>query len=386
MTTLNDLVRDYGRLYEAKHGAHLLPSHRRTLRDMAYCQTAALGGHVYYCATCDRSHYQYHSCQNRHCPQCQHQQGQVWLEAQQAMRLPVPYFMVTFTLPEGLRSLARQHQRAIYNLLFRTSAEALQQLAWNSRYIGGQIGCIGVLHTWGRNLSYHPHVHYLVPLGGLSAHRDRWCSPRHTFLVPVKALSVLFRAKFREGLKKLALFDHVPADVWQQSWVTHAKSVGKGEGALKYLAPYIFRVAISNQRIVSSADGQVTFRYRDSQTGRWQTSTVSVEEFLRRFLQHVLPKGFVKVRYYGLFSHSLRHWLPVIRLWLQHAASPETRKDTLLEASPTHAAPRQVCRKCGHPMQWVRKIFPCIASPPRRTQQNAWPAIDDFEDKRLIKA
>jgi hypothetical protein len=367
MTTLADIVREYGAAYEEKYGDQMLPSHRRVLRDSVLCQTAALGGHVYQCAACGETHYQYHSCQNRHCPQCQHQLGEQWLARQRDLLLPVPYFMVTFTLPATLHAVARRHQKVVYNCLFRTSAEALQKLAGDPRYVGGQIGMVGVLHTWGRNLSYHPHVHYVVPAGGWSNEGEQWLAARRNFLVPVKALSILFRAKFRDALKQAGLFDLVPAEVWQQEWVVHCKPVGKGVGALKYLAPYIFRVAISNRRILKATNGNVTFRYRESDTGHWRTCTLTAEEFLRRFLQHVLPKGFVKVRYYGLFSPSLRHQLPMVRSTLT-----VTAPDDEIGAAP--ASPPQTdpslpvttvpCPHCGQPMHWVRHLRPSARCPP----------------------
>jgi DNA-directed RNA polymerase subunit RPC12/RpoP len=365
MSTLADIVRQYGPAYEETYGDRLLPSHRRALRDIGQCRTAAMGGHVYECADCSATHYQFHSCQNRHCPQCQYQLGEQWLAKQQALLLPVPHFLVTFTLPAALRAMARQHQKIMYNLLFRTSAAALQQLAWDPRYVGGQIGMVGVLHTWGRNLSYHPHVHYVVPAGGLSADGTQWVTSRHNFLVPVRALSVLFRAKFRDALRQTGLFDQVSAEIWQQDWVVHCKPVGKGEGALKYLAPYIFRVALSNRRILKVAHGHVTFRYRESDTGRWRTCTLTAEEFLRRFMQHVLPKGFVKVRYYGLFSHSLRHQLPLIRYALAVAggdtpALPEVTAGTHSVKSGTQVR----CPRCGHPMRWITRLRPSARCPP----------------------
>jgi hypothetical protein len=365
MTTLAAVVRQHGDAYLKKYGEHLLPSHRRTLQDIAQCRTVALGGHVYHCDNCDVTHYQYHSCQNRHCPQCQHNQGQVWLDQQKAALLPVPYFMVTFTLPAALHEVVRRHQKVVYNILFRTSAAALQKLAWDPRFVGGQIGMIGVLHTWGRNLSYHPHVHYLVPAGGLSANGGQWLPARRTFLVPVKALSILFRAQFRDALKKTDLFEQVPAEVWQLDWVTHCQPVGKGQRALNYLAPYIFRVAISNRRLLKIADGKVTFRYRASDTGRWQRCTLTAKEFLRRFLQHVLPKGFVKVRYYGIFSPSRRYLIPLIRLWLD--ADPTPTADGQDERDPeqgTEALREIKCPTCGHLMRWVQRLRPRLRCPP----------------------
>lgn len=365
MTTLADIVRQYGAAYKEKYGDRMLPSHRRALHDIARCRTTALGGHVYHCEDCDETHYQYHSCQNRHCPQCQHQLGEQWLARQYDLLLPVPYFMVTFTLPAALHDVARRHQQVIYNILFRTSAEALQQLAGDPRYVGGQIGVVGVLHTWGRNLSYHPHVHYVVPAGGWSAEESQWRTARHNFLVPVKALSLLFRAKFRDALKQAGLFDQVPAAVWQQDWVVHSKPVGKGQGALKYLAPYIFRIAISNGRILQVANDKVTFRYRESDTGCWRSCTLSAEEFLRRFLQHVLPKGFVKVRYYGLFSPSWRHRLPVIQSVLT-VTEDECEVACATQASPDAADPlaNVPCPQCGQPMRWVKRLRPSARCPP----------------------
>ena len=273
--------------------------------------------------------------------------------------------MVTFTLPSALHEVVRRYQKVVFNILFRASAAALQNLAWDPRYVGGQIGMIGALHTWGRQLNYHPHVHYLVPAGGLSADGKEWLSARYNFLVPVKALSILFRAKFRDALKVAGLFDQVPTQVWQQDWVTHCKPVGKGEGALKYLAPYIFRIAISNRRILKVADGKITFRYRESDTGKWRTCALAAEEFLRRFLQHVLPKGFVKVRYYGLFSPSLRHRLAVLRLWFDTAEVGETIAHNANDNTCLVDPPHQVlCPVCGQVTRWVKKLQPRSRWPP----------------------
>ena len=365
MSTLSEIVQRYGADYQEKFADKLLPSHRRALSDIAHCRTASFGGHLYQCADCGETHYQFHSCQNRHCPQCQHQAGQTWLVKQQALLLPVPYFMVTFTLPQALRAVAKSNQKTIYNLLFRTSATALKELAWDPRFVGGQIGMVGVLHTWGRNLSYHPHVHYLVPAGGLDATGHDWLASRHNFLVPVKALSALFRAKFRDALQATALWRRVPAKVWQSDWVVHCQPVGDGQRALKYLAPYIFRVAISNNRILKVAAGKVTFRYRVADTGRVRVCTLKAEEFLRRFLQHVLPKGFVKVRYYGLFSPARRYLLPLLRLWLGTSKSdeavPANRVNSMVEKPAKMSI---LCPLCGQPMYLVQTIQPRLRSPP----------------------
>jgi hypothetical protein len=221
------------------------------------------------------------------------------------------------------------------------------------------MGMVGVLHTWGRNLSYHPHIHYLVPGGGLAANGKTWLPARNNFLLPVKALSRIVRAKFRDALRKTSLFALVPASVWQQAWVVHCQPVGNGLTALKYLAPYIFRVAISNNRILKLADGKVTSRYRASDTGKLRTCTLAAEEFIRRFLQHVLPKGFMKVRYYGFLSSGCRHRLAAIRQQLDNppgGQSPaldstdvaQTDDDLADDPAPN---PILLCPACGQVMQ-----------------------------------
>lgn len=226
--------------------------------------------------------------------------------------MPVTHFLVTFTLPEEFRRVARSNQKTVYSILFRATSEAVQKLAWDERFGGGRVGMVGVLHTWTRALIYHPHVHYIVTGGGLSE-KGEWKRSRDDFLIPVRALSEIFRAKFRDLLKKTELFDQVDARVWKKEWVVHSEPVGSGEAAFKYLAPYVFRVAISNSRILKLEDGRVTFKYKESGTDQIKYATVSAEEFMRRFLQHVLPERMVKVRYYGLLSSVNRHLLKRVR-------------------------------------------------------------------------
>jgi hypothetical protein len=312
---------------------------------------------------CSRAHraqirYSYHSCKNRHCPKCQNEAGQQWLTQQQALLLPVPCFMVTFTLPEGLRPLARRQQRLIYDLLFQTSAAALQQLAHDPRFVGGQIGFLGVLQTWTRDLAYHPHVHYLVPGGGLSADGQSWRRACNAFFVHVKPLSHLFRAKFRAALKQFHLLDQLPPQVWSQAWVVHCQPVGTGQAALKYLAPYVFRVALSNQRILKLQDDQVTFRYRENPTRHYNTRTLPAEEFIRRFLQHVLPKGFQKVRYYGFFCPGQRHRLAQVRALLKISSPALITDGDQLQANPWPDPPCMPCPTCGRPMRLTLILLP----------------------------
>jgi hypothetical protein len=363
MSTLGEIVRQYGAAYRAQYAEQLLPSQHAALQAIEQCRTEALGGHVYACPACGTQRYSYHSCRNRHCPTCQHAATQTWLERQQELLLPVPYFLVTFTLPAELRDVAYRHQRSVYNLLFRASATALMELARVPRFLGAQIGLVGVLQTWTRDLRYHPHIHYLVPGGGLAEDGRTWVTAKADFFVHVKPLAALFRAKLRAALRQTALWAEIPAAAWQQPWVVDCRPVGTARAALKYLAPYIFRVALSNNRIVQLADDQVTFRYTIGDTGQTAYATLPVEEFLRRFLQHILPKGFVKVRYYGLFRVGMRRSLARLRSQLRlllHIADQATLAPAARDGSPQEV----ICPSCGQPMRLQRVLLPHTRGPP----------------------
>jgi Putative transposase/Transposase zinc-binding domain len=363
VTTLGEVFRRYGPAYRARWGSRLSAHQLAAMDATSACRTAALGGQVYRCPHCDASRYSYHSCRNRHCPTCQHDAAQDWLARQQELLLPVPYFLVTFTLPGALRALAFQHQALLYDLLFRASATALQKLAHDRRFLGGTLGMLGVLQTWTRDLRYHPHIHYLVAGGGLSADGRTWQSAKADFLVHVKPLAMLFRAKLRDSLRQTELWASIPAEVWHQDWVVDCRPVGSGRTALIYLAPYIFRVAISNNRILGMEDGQVTFRYQDGASGERRTCTLPAEEFIERFLMHILPKGFVKVRYYGLFRVGARQQLARLRAQLVL----QQRKVDLLPAAdePPEADARRAtcCRGCGEEMR-LERVLPPQRGPP----------------------
>jgi hypothetical protein len=363
MTTLGEIVRQYGQAYRARYGEQMLPSHEAALHAIGACRTEALGGRVYRCEECQSSHYSYHSCRNRHCPQCQHQATQQWLARQQALLLPVPYFLITFTLPSGLRDVAYRHQRLVYDAFFRASAAALQQLAREARFVGGQIGMLGVLQTWTRDLRYHPHIHYLVPGGALSEDGQRWLASKAEFFVHVKPLSRLFRAKMRAALRESALYAEIEPEVWEQEWVVDCRGVGNGQTALKYLAPYIFRVALSNNRIVKVEDGYVTFSYRLGESGQRRECTLEAVAFLHRYLQHVLPKGFVKVRYYGLFRVGARRALMRLygRLWLLAGLA---RLEALAEEEQPKVVRELRCPKCAALLRLEREMAR-VRAPPR---------------------
>jgi len=323
-----DIFRAAGGAYREKFGPRMLPSHKKVMADVERCRTAALGGHLRQCDRCGEQRYSYHSCCNRHCPKCGAERGQRWLCEQRDRLLPCPYFLLTFTLPEQLRDLARSHHKQVYGLLMRAAAQSLQKLCADPRYLGARPGMIGVLHTWTRDLRYHPHVHLLVTAGGLTEDGCEWRDTRNSsFLVPCRALSVIFRAKMRDGLAKIGLDVGLPRKLWRRKWVVHCQHAGKGVQVLDYIGRYLYRVAIANSRLESFEDGRVTFRYRDNRTGETKRCTLDAEQFISRFLQHVLPRRFAKVRSWGLFSTKATDALERARSFLDGPAPAEGLTD-----------------------------------------------------------
>jgi len=367
MLEVADIFRLHGPAYRQQYATRLLPSHRRAMQDIEQCRTATLGGQLYFCTQCQAQRYSYHSCKNRHCPKCGNEQANQWLQAQQSLLLPIPYFFITFTLPQELRPLARSNQKLLYNLLFRAAAQALLKLAQDPRFIGGTLGMVAVLHTWTRQLLYHPHVHFIVTGGGFTA-TGRWRAARADFLVHEKPLAIIFRAKLRDGLKQADLFPHVDPQVWKKDWVIDCEPVGNGAAAFKYLAPYIFRVALSNHRLLKLQDGLVTFKYKDSASKQIRCCTITAKEFIRRFLQHVLPPGFVKVRYYGLLSPSNRPRLTQARALLSaNSTSPAATLQPAPDSAPLPlrcktSAPLR-CPHCGQPLILLAPLKPTARAP-----------------------
>jgi hypothetical protein len=364
-----DVIRAHGAAFVATHGHHLTGGQRRALRDLAACRTAALGGHVECCLDCGRERIAYNSCRNRHCPKCQALARARWLQREAGSLLPVEYHHVVFTLPAELSVVALAHPAVIYERLFRAAAATLRDAAANPKRLGASIGVLMVLHTWGQNLHHHPHVHCVVTGGGLSCDArgvvdaaPRWRACRPGFFLPVRVLSRLFRGKFLALLR--AAFDGgqlaLPgpradagavsawlATLYAKEWVVYAKRPFGGPAqVLKYLARYTHRVAISNRRLLHLADGRVTFRYTDYADGhRTKVMTVGAVEFLRRFVQHVLPKGFVKVRHYGLLANRRReHRLGVCRRLLFVAGGAPQPVGDAVRVEP---AQRPCCPHCG---------------------------------------
>ena len=349
MIALAEVLRRHWPAYERKFGARLPPSHRRAVAALLSCRTPALGGQLYQCE-CGRQHFAYHSCHHRACPQCGHADTTEWLERQRRKLLPVPYYLVTFTVPEGLRDLIRSHQIILYALLLRESAGALQDVARQPKYLGGELGCLSVLHTWGRQLQYHPHVHVVVPAGGLRSDGLRWVRPPSPdFFLPQRVLALRFRNRLKQALQQdhPKLFCSIPRQVWSLDWVADVQPAGSGEPALKYLSAYVYRTALSAQRIRADDGRQITFTYRDSQDRRTRVLRLPVTEFLRRFLQHVLPKGFQRVRYFGWLSPAAKSKFERI------AALLDWRPPALLPPAPL---PPPECPACKKPMRLMGRL------------------------------
>jgi hypothetical protein len=348
LPSLAEVVRRYGPAYLARFGDAVPRAHRKVLCAIAACRTGELGHTVYACSSCGHHHRTAQSCGNRHCPTCQHHKSQQWLQDQQQRLLPSPYFLLTFTLPAELRRFVRQNQRLGYGALFAASRSAIRDLATNPKWIGTpQAGFFGVLHTWGRTLEYHPHIHYVVPGGGPNADGSAWMPSRADFFVPDRALSTLYRARFRDALRAAGLLEQIDPAVWSKDWVVKTVAVGDGRAALTYLAAYVFRVAIGDHRILGCEDGQVTFTYRKSGSRRWRRMRLEAAEFLRRFLQHVLPSGFQKVRHYGFLSPRSRRRFEEVR-WLATLHAGKTYVLHSVVAAPSAPDPiRPHCADCG---------------------------------------
>ncbi len=369
-----DLVRSAGTAFIERNRHWLRWTHLKVLLAIARCRTAALGGHLDQCSRCGyRAAISYNSCRNRHCPKCQTRARERWIQARRRELLPSAYVHVVFTLPHQLASLALQNKKLIYGLLLRVSAETLLEVARNPRRLGAEIGFFSVLHTWNQKLQPHPHVHCIVPAGGLSPDHTRWVCSRSRFFLPIQVLRRVFRGKFVAGLKsafqqgqlhlsgdlaRLAqpkVFASLLRPLFRKDWVVYSKPpFGGPEYVLQYLGRYTHRVAISNHRLVSFADGQVTFRWRDSAHHNEQKlMTLSLDEFLRRFLLHLLPKGFVRIRSFGFLANRQRaKLLPLCFAALGSTPSPDQPEAPVNEP----ARDLRVCPHCGAPMVIVERL------------------------------
>lgn len=378
--TVHQQLRCLAPEYLAEFGASMPGRHQQVLHKILRCRSSALGGQLFECPDCPGFHYRYHSCNDRHCPQCGQTDADDWLARQRdRILLPTAYFLVTFTVPEVLRLFIRSHPQIGLDLLFAASSQALQDLAGNPRRLGAQLGMLGVLHTWSRTLIFHPHIHYLVPGGGLSLDGRRWVPARHKFLLHHKALGAHIRTLFKERLLKAhpERFTQVPAKVWKRPWNVGCQAAGSGENALRYLSRYIFKTATSNRPIQQRSDGRLCWSYRESQTGKNTSIKLDPLEFMRRFLQHTLPRSFARVRSFGWLHPAARVRANRVRALLRQAplltpAEEQTWNpppDPELETAPPQVKPAHpvLCPHCQKVMRLIGSWHPGrMLLPPQR--------------------
>ena len=345
MGTLASLLDSHHTTFMQRYAHRLSAAQRQAIHAIRRCRTLDSGECRMRCEACDHSHSHPLSCGHRSCPQCQHHEATQWLDRQREKLLPVDYFMVTFTLPAQLRALAWRYQNEMYSLLFSCIASTLKDFGLNPKHLGADIGMTAILHTHTRRLDYHPHVHVVVPGGGVDAQKKQWKKTKNKFLFNAFALAKVFRARYLQALKMANL--PIPPGI-PGKWVVDCKSVGRGEPALKYLSRYLYRGVIGEKNIIAHANGHVTFRYREGSTGQWKTRTLAVIDFLWHVLQHVLPKGFRRVRDYGFLHGNAKQRLRLVQWVLRviiQAATPKTR-------------PVVMCPFCQSPMRIVAWIRP----------------------------
>jgi len=379
-----DIFRGHGAAWRAANAGHVSLDQLKVMTAIERCRTAALGGHVERCENCSHTVIAYNSCRNRHCPKCQGAAAQEWLAERETELLPVPYFHVVFTLPARIADISYQNKAVIYDLLFKASSETMLRIAADPKHLGARVGILSVLHTWGSALTHHPHVHMIVPGGGFSLDGSKWVSARPLFLLPVEVLSALFRGVFldklgaayragaleffgkHERLRDPRAFAAYLAPLWNKEWVVYCKyPFGGPEAVLRYLARYTHRVAISNRRLIACDEKGVTFKWKDYRIEgpeRYNVMTLATDEFIRRFLMHVLPAGFHRIRYYGLLASAQRAdniararellappLMPVDAIKAMSASAAEALK----EAEPQ---PTSLCPCCGGRMIIIERF------------------------------
>lgn len=326
------------------------------MKDICDCRSGSFGAILYCCNDCNAIQPVPCCCGNRHCPTCQQYKSDQWLHKQMEKLLPTHYFLLTATLPQGLRDVARSNQKVVYRAMFSCAHEALKKLAGDKRFIGSsRIGYLAVLHTWGSMLQYHPHIHMVIPGGAVSKDGDQWLSSREDLFVHTKPFSKIFRAKFRDEMKKAKLFHKIHPDIWKQEWVVDSRYAGKGQNSLRYLARYVFRVAISNNRIKSIENNVIKILYKDRQRKTWKTMKLKPMEFIRRFLQHVLPKGFMKIRHYGFLNPNSTLSIERLRELISLTYNIITDISTSIPKQIKHIIK---CACCGNPLRYLAFLKP----------------------------
>jgi len=383
-----DIFRQHGPEYRESH--KLPRNHLRVMRAIEVCRTVALGGHKDKCDNCGHLEISYNSCRNRHCPKCQTLAKEKWIEARGEDLLPIEYFHVVFTIPSELNLLVSMNRKVMYDLFFRTASETIDELVNDPKHLGAKAGVIGILHTWGQNLMDHPHIHCIVTGGGLSTDGDRWVSCRKGFFIPVRVMSALFRGKFLDllktsfesgdllfpgsisHLKELGAFESFRKHLYHKKWVVYCKPPFDGpKGVLKYLGRYTHRIAISNNRILSNRDGRVSFSWRDyADDNRQKTMNLTADEFIRRFLLHILPARYVRIRHFGLLGNRnrknnialCREFLGTGKTVTKEKIKQETWQEQLLRICGIDVTHCPVCQK-GR-MCRVERLLPVRCNSP----------------------
>jgi hypothetical protein len=351
-----ECFRQHASAYLDKFGDRVPLGHRKVISAITRCRTGELGNVIYACDGCGQAHWVGRSCGNRHCPTCQHGKTVTWLTKQTQRLLPIHHFLITFTVPQELRIVLRAHQKDGYDAIFAAGSQTIRKLANNPKWLGTRkIGFFGVLQTWGRDPTvYHPHVHFIVPGGGVSEDGTKWLATPENFFFPEPCASPIYRAKFRDLMCEAGLDKLVDSSIWRHDkwWEVDVKPVGNGQAVLKYLAPYVFRVAIGDNRIESCDEQTVTFRYTPSKSKKSKTRPVAGNEFIRGFLQHVLPSGYQKIRYYGWMSQNHRMAIDRVR-WLVWLYLGWTFWLASLPVKPPIVREPVRCARCGNTMRLV---------------------------------
>ena len=346
MSKLAEIIKlNYEEYIETFNDSITLPQ-RKVLNSIMNCRKGKYGVSVFECEKCGEMHFTMNCCGDRHCPACQNYKNEKWLKKQMESLLPCNYFLITITIPAELRETALIYPEEVYSAMFTASKDALHKLAQDPKYIGpGKTGFFGVLHTWGRQMVYNPHIHYIVPGGAITEKDRQWLPSRADFFVPTKALAKIYKAKLRDLLINNGIYEETQKNAWNKDWVINAKAVGDGKSSLKYLAPYVFRVAISENRIISYDKNQVTFYYKKSGSAQYKRMTLSALEFIRRFLMHVLPSGFMKVRHYGFLNGNCKFAFDEIREII--CSLYEIVKRLCKNNQKDICKPYFTCSKCG---------------------------------------
>ena len=357
--TIRDIFITYAKGYLESFGQQMPANHKKVIGAIVQCRTPQLGTIVCACQDCSNTYHIFRSCGNRHCPTCQGEKAITWLNRRMDQLMPVRHFMITCTVPAQFRDFFRSHQRFAYSSLFQATSKSMYALAAEPTYFSGDTpGFFGVLHTWGRQMHYHPHIHFVVPGGAFSSTDHCWHSSHQAFYLPIHIISAKIKSHFFKLMKKANLMHLVPADAWKKNWNVNSQAVGNGARSIRYLSSYVFRTAISSHRIITVKNDRVVFRYTDTKSGQNKTMSLTAFEFIRRFLQHVLPTGFMKIRYYGFMHPGTR--IPVrLAVTLLEALFDVHRQKPIADESS--AIP--CCERCNGTIRFVQFIKPRVTLP-----------------------